>query len=109
MSWNLPSLLWFRRNRPAVARGLVATAFWRGTSFSRNWLALAAHLLPVARLADAHFLAHDLRELPSRLSRRYRRQGKPVLTWTVRTQADRAKAKRYADAAIFETPTGELP
>jgi hypothetical protein len=28
--------------------------------------------------------------------------GLPLVTWTVRSEADKAKAKQYADAMIFE-------
>jgi len=102
MSWNVRSMVWMRRYFPAIPRGLVVTSFRGGLSFSSNPLLLMATLLPSARRTGASFLAHDIRHLPSRLSRRFRREGKPVLTWTVRTQEQLARALAHADAPIFE-------
>lgn len=48
------------------------------------------------------FIAHHVRSLPSPLSRYARLRGLPVLTWTVRSQADRRAASLYADQMIFE-------
>jgi glycerophosphoryl diester phosphodiesterase len=104
ISWNVFSVLWFRRHAPDIPRGLVVTSFWESRHFSNRLMVQAAHLLPAAALTDAHFLAHDVRHLPTHLSKRYRRRGKPVLTWTVRTTADRSHAAQYADAMIFEAP-----
>ncbi|MEQ9662570.1 MAG: glycerophosphodiester phosphodiesterase, partial [Parasphingopyxis sp.] len=33
-----------------------------------------------------------------------RAEGMPVLTWTVRSEADRATAAEHADQIIYETP-----
>lgn len=102
MSWNVFSVLWFRRHAPEIPRGLVVTSFLESRHFSNRWMVQAAHLLPAAAITGADFLAHDVRHLPTHLSKRYRRRGRPVLTWTVRTAEDRRRAEKYADAAIFE-------
>ncbi len=53
------------------------------------------------------FIAHYVKELPSTAVDRVRRDHPaPLLTWTVRTEADRAVAARHADQMIFE---GFLP
>ena len=53
------------------------------------------------------FLAHYVKDLPSpAVSLARRATGLPVLSWTVRTPADRAIAARHADQIIFE---GFLP
>jgi hypothetical protein len=41
-------------------------------------------------------------DLPNPVSRRLRRSGRPVLTWTVRNDSARARAVRHADQIIFE-------
>jgi glycerophosphoryl diester phosphodiesterase len=102
MSWNVQSMVWMRRFLPAVPRGLVMTSLLGGLSFSHHPLLLAAHLLPVIRWADADFLAHDIRHLPSRRSAWMRRHGRPVVTWTVRTRDQLACARAHADAPVFE-------
>ena len=53
------------------------------------------------------FIAHYVKELPSTAVDRVRQDHPiPLLTWTVRTEADRAVAARHADQMIFE---GFLP
>ncbi|WP_018390652.1 glycerophosphodiester phosphodiesterase family protein [Ancylobacter sp. FA202] len=53
------------------------------------------------------FIAHYVKELPSAAVDAARRQRPmPLLTWTVRTEGDRATAARHADQMIFE---GFLP
>ena len=102
MSWNVPSMIWMRRFFPEIPRGLVMTSFWGGLSFSANPLLLAAWLMPVVRWSGASFLAHDIRHLPSRRSKWMRKHGMPVVTWTVRTEEQLARARAYADAPVFE-------
>lgn len=98
MSFDPRACRWFRRHAPARTRGLVVTAQdepgWRGDVKRR--LAF--------RYADPHFVACDIRDLPSPLSRLARRRGLPVLTWTVRTPDQHAIAAVHADRPIFEEP-----
>jgi glycerophosphoryl diester phosphodiesterase len=89
-----------RRLAPALPRGLVAerrggdpadppVSAWR---YARHALA-----------ARPQFLAYrvqDLTTAPPLIARHVLRW--PLLTWTVRTAADRARAARYADQMIFE-------
>jgi glycerophosphoryl diester phosphodiesterase len=89
-----------RRLAPALPRGLVAEhrgadppdppmSAWRYTQH-----ALAAR---------PQFLAYRVRDLTTAfplIARHVLRW--PLLTWTVRTAADRARAARYADQMIFE-------
>lgn len=96
MSFNPMAMRWFARRRPDVVRGLVISARqkpgWRG----KIGRALALWM------ARPDFIACDIRDLPSSLSARMRRRGRPVLTWTVRTGEERARAARHADQIIFE-------
>ena len=96
MSFNPLAMRWFARHMPGIARGLVVTEQekrgWRGDV--RRGLALW--------LARPDFVACDILDLPSSLSARMRRKTMPVLTWTVRTGDDRARAARHADQIIFE-------
>lgn len=95
MSFNPEVGRWFSVHAPHRLRGLVVTerekrgprgeverrlAFWR---------------------SRPHFLAYDIRDLPSRFAAGARL---PVLTWTVRTEEDRARAARHADQIIHELP-----
>src|SRR5262249_40386821 len=93
-----------REAAPGITRGLVAERA-RGRSGEgflargRGAVAYAAHLVR----ARPQFLAYsvaDLPALPPLLARHVLRR--PVVTWTVRTEADRAKAAKWADQIIFE-------
>lgn len=52
--------------------------------------------------AKAEFLAYDVRDLPSSFAARARARGLPVLTWTVRSEAQHEVASREADQIIYE-------
>lgn len=93
---------------PGVPRGIVSgryrdedgTPWWPGLGRWRSWK--LAHLLESGQ-ASPDFIAYQVAALPTlatRLARNVRRW--PLLAWTVRTEADRRRAARYADAPIFE-------
>jgi glycerophosphoryl diester phosphodiesterase len=88
---------WFARHFPQFVRGLVVTE--QGKGRARGRLERAYSLWR----ARPDFLAYDIRDLPSPFSVRQRARGLPVLTWTCRGAADRAKAALHADQIIYET------
>ncbi|HWV13494.1 MAG TPA: glycerophosphodiester phosphodiesterase family protein, partial [Sphingobium sp.] len=96
MSFNPIAMRWFTRNMPQAVRGLVVTEQgqpgWRGAA--RRGLALW--------LARPDFIACDIRDLPSRFAAEARERGLPVLSWTVRSEAEHAVAAAHADQIIFE-------
>ena len=87
---------WFRDHSPRTVRGLVVSEGDEPTLLDRIRRTLAF------RHARPDFLACDVRDLPSRFTRRQRRRGLPVATWTVDRPAYRMLAERHADAAIVE-------
>lgn len=96
MSFNPWAIGWFVRHRPRQLRGLVVTQQGKGRLRGAIERALALWV------SKPDFLACDIRDLPSRLSRRFRAKGLPVLTWTVRRTDDRARAAARADQIIYE-------
>jgi glycerophosphoryl diester phosphodiesterase len=96
MSFNPEVPRWFAAHAPRVLRGLVVTE--QGKKGLRGRIEREAAFWR----ADAQFLACDIRDLPSRFAARWRRRGAPVLTWTVRSDADRARAALHADQIIYE-------
>jgi glycerophosphoryl diester phosphodiesterase len=98
---------WFNSHAPEIVRGLVVTqeqdkGIWRrlrGSLFRRQAL----------RMAAPDFLALDIRDLPSALSRRARAKGLPVLTWTVQSPKEERVAVDHADEMIFEQPGPGTP
>ena len=95
MSFNPEIGHWFARHDPARLRALVVT------EKGRKWRGWLARRLALWR-SRADFLAYDLRDLPSRFAEARRMKGMKVLTWTVRSLADRARAAEHADQIIYE-------
>ncbi len=96
MSFDPRVPIWFTENAPAVLRGLVGTdSFENG--FEGVWRDPAA-------LAEAQpdFLAIDVRDLTRPEAAAWRAQGRPLLTWTVRSPETRAAGLAHADALIAE-------
>ncbi len=105
MSFDPNCVASFRTLLPTLPRGLISERF----EDRRYWSELSAakrfamrHLLTAA-LARPDFIAYDIKALPA-LTPAIARNifGLPLLTWTVRTEAERQRARRYADAMIFE-------
>ncbi len=99
MSFDPRIVGWFAEHSPLTVRGLVVTEDGAPrTQGIRGWLARRWAM----RSAKPHFLAYDIRSLPSTDSARFRAKGHDVLTWTVRSAEDRARAEAHADQIIFE-------
>ena len=100
MSFNPRVGRWLARHAPGIVRGLVVTQQGKGRLRGAIERALALWI------AKPDFLACDIRDLPSPFTTRARRRGLPVLSWTVRSQEQRARAARHADQIIFERTDG---
>ncbi|MGZ5811818.1 MAG: glycerophosphodiester phosphodiesterase family protein [Xanthobacteraceae bacterium] len=105
MSFDPQPVAAVRRIAPALLRGIVAE--WRYNhpewkilpAGQRRSLALMLH----ATYSRPQFIAYYVNDLPSPVTRIARNIfGIPLLTWTVRTDAQRATAAHYADQMIFE-------
>lgn len=83
---------WFRRNAPAVVRGLVIDEAQGGEGQRRCAL----------WQARPDFIAYSIRDLPSGFAAAQRARGLPVLTWTVSTPALLERARQHADGFIAE-------
>jgi len=94
-----------RLENPALTRGIVAERHYGKPEWGelpsarRQSLAWLLHT-PRSR---PQFLAYSVRDLPAAPALLARTLfGLPLLTWTVRTDADRQRAARWADQIIFE-------
>lgn len=103
MSFDPDSVMALKKLAPALPRGMVADSFadeeWKPIPPLRR---LALRHLAAAPLVRPSFIAYGVHDLPADAPLLLRHLGTPLLTWTVRTEADRATARRYADQIIFE-------
>jgi glycerophosphoryl diester phosphodiesterase len=104
MSFDPNQVTALRDLAPGLPRGIVAERWythedWRGLSAGER--RILGNLLHAFRTRP-HFVAYAVRDLPATapLLARYV-FGLPLLTWTVRDQSDRRRA-RWADQMIFE-------
>jgi glycerophosphoryl diester phosphodiesterase len=105
MSFDPAQVAALREIAPALARGMVAERRYRHREWDRlpaaNKRAMA-YFKHVLRTRP-QFLAYSVKDLPAAIPLAARNLfGLPLLTWTVRSPEDRAKAARWADQMIFE-------
>jgi glycerophosphoryl diester phosphodiesterase len=105
MSFDPDPIAYLRTSAPPLVRGIVAERHCR----HHDWDQLSVvRKRALACLAHAHhtrpqFIAYSVRDLPAVVPWLARTlAGLPLLTWTVRTPEERAKADRLADQMIFE-------
>ena len=108
MAFHPEIIRWFRQQAPHLVRGLVVSdEKYKNTALGhvKRWVAQSLSMWR----ARPDFLAYDVQSLPSPLSRHMRQMGQAVLTWTVRTGSDRAKALNHADQIIYEVADARPP
>jgi glycerophosphoryl diester phosphodiesterase len=105
MSFDPAQVARLRTLAPTIPRGIVAERRYthhewdRLSARTKRALAYLQH----AMQTRPQFIAYSVRDLPSAIPLAARNVlGLPLLTWTVRTPADRDRAQRYADQMIFE-------
>lgn len=105
MSFDPYAIAALAQAAPELPRGLIAGPF-RNPLFWGHltpWKRFYMRNLLSAFIAKPHFVAYDIEALPSAAPWIWRRVlGRPLLTWTVRSDEQRRRAKRVADAMIFE-------
>ena len=105
MSFDPGPIAALREIAPGLPRGIVAERHYKDT----EWYALSARqkrslaFLLHAFRTRPHFIAYHVKDLPSpgSLIARYI-FGLPLLTWTVRSEEDRRRARLWANQMIFE-------
>jgi glycerophosphoryl diester phosphodiesterase len=103
IGFNPYSHAWFADHYPKVLRGLDSYSY-RGPD--------TRHLSPDVRkrystlghvsIARPHFLALGLDMLPSAKADAYRKEGMPVIAWTVRDPSEWEAVRTHCDNLIFE-------
>jgi glycerophosphoryl diester phosphodiesterase len=109
MSFNPHSVAALAEAAPGRPRGLTTCAFddpdW---SLPDYRVAELAALLDAERVGAA-FVSHDRRDLDNPALARLKAEGLPILTWTVRSAAEEAAARRVADNITFEGYRPAIP
>lgn len=100
-SFNPVSLAYFRACRPSWPRGQLASATLDQGQVPRRYRVLLERLI-ASGVSWPRFIAYRHDQLPYWPVTLHQRLGIPVLAWTVRTDAERRRALRYADNVIFE-------
>jgi len=103
IGFNPYSHAWFADRHPQILRGLDSYAYSaagnaRMAPEQRKSFARLEHVA----IARPHFLALGLDMLPSARADHYRKEGMPVVAWTVRQPAEWDKIKDHCDNLIFE-------
>ncbi len=106
MSFDPDVMAVVRELAPKVPRGIVSGSYsghgWWERKLSKARAQDLRDLL-LSAPADPQFYAYQVGALPTPVTRYVREVcGRALFTWTVRTAKDRARAARWADAAIFE-------
>lgn len=105
MSFDPRQLAWLRQKCPRLVCGIVAAKYrphpyW---DLMPPWMRHGMGYLVTALTAQPQFVAYGVADLPALAPLAARHIfGLPLLTWAVRTEAERHTAERWADQMIFE-------
>jgi glycerophosphoryl diester phosphodiesterase len=105
MSFDPDQVLALRELMPRLPRGIIAERRYEAADWPEATPAQRRGMLHLrhAFRTRPHFVAYWVDQLPSPAPWIARHIfGLPLLTWTVRTPEQRARAARYADQMIFE-------
>jgi glycerophosphoryl diester phosphodiesterase len=111
MSFDPDVMTVMRELATEIPRGVISGGYrdehgetWWRDRISEERAERLANLLESGPVAPS-FYAYHVKSLPTPVTRFVREvAGLPVFAWTVRSAEDRAAAKHYADAPIFEGP-----
>ena len=99
-SFNPRSLAWFRHHQPDVPRALTAGSLSHVPMPAvLRW---SLRSLRFVRTVQPAAVSYGLRGVDHPAVQAYRASGGVVVTWTVASSADLARARRYADNVVFE-------
>ncbi len=98
MSFDPRIIAWFKKYVPRFARGLI---------LGREALLSVSDRIKTSYYISRYkpdFLACDINLLPNSLCTPWRKKGRPVTTWTIRSKEQETIGNKHADALTFELP-----
>lgn len=101
-SFNPRTVKWFQKHAPQIIRGQISTDLANMTKGLSWFTRIQLKRALMKGYGEPDFLAYDVRDLPSEITAAARRRGLPILSWTVRSPTERARASAHADNIIFE-------
>jgi glycerophosphoryl diester phosphodiesterase len=105
MSFDPRQLALLRHKAPRLTRGIIAAKYRPNPYWDLMpaWMRFGMGYLLTALTARPQFVAYAVADLPA-VAPLFARHvlSLPLLTWAVRTEAERLKAARWADQMIFE-------
>lgn len=100
-SFNPRSIWWFKKHRPSYIRGQLAYEIKVYKSLGIIQKFIYKNMV-FNFISKPDFIAYRLHSLPNKRVEKYRERGYPILVWTIKTEDDLAKAKKYGDSFIYE-------
>ncbi|HRX91797.1 MAG TPA: glycerophosphodiester phosphodiesterase family protein [Candidatus Izemoplasmatales bacterium] len=100
-SFHPQVLIWFRKNRPEVIRGIISEYFLDETDMKKI-TKLLLKTLALNFLTRPDFINYNLRDMPNRYLNRAKRKGLTVIGYKAHTQEEMDFVKKYYDNAVFE-------
>jgi glycerophosphoryl diester phosphodiesterase len=103
MSFDPDVMAFVKSSTPSTIRGFVTDGAF-DNSYDRLAPSLRRELRTLSCLerVEPHFLSVDTDMLPWAPVTRLRQCGMPVITWTIRSMEQAARARRYSDQITFE-------
>lgn len=104
MSFDPDSMRAMRALLPALPRGLTADAFRPDPEMPRldDWQRYRLSHLLAAGEVGARFVSYGISDLPSLAPALALARGLRLITWTIRTRAELARARRWTEQITFE-------
>jgi len=99
-AFNPWSLVWLRRHAPELPRGMLA-GDTRTLDLALHERVILRHL-GLAPFVRPHYVGYELGALPHWAPSLLKKQGVPLLAWTITDETQLARARQLADNVIFE-------
>ncbi len=99
-SFNIFSILWFKKNRKDYIRGLLSSDFKKRKDINSLKKNIAKTLI-LDILLKTDFISYDINALPNSYVKNKRKR-KLILGWTVKSKKDYEKAINYCDNLIVD-------
>jgi glycerophosphoryl diester phosphodiesterase len=104
MSFDPDKVLAAREIMPAMVRGIIAESRYDESEWPMLTPAQRHEMIALRHLPNTqpHFVSYNVNDLPSDDALAAKRAGCALITWTIRTETQRALSERYADQMTFE-------